>query len=63
MASDNSPVGWPPPSGDIEFQKNVWFHAWAALLNIGPAADCTITVRSGRPASGLFSTRALSFLK
>src|SRR5690606_20736555 len=27
------PVGCPPPFGDSEFQKKVWFHTWAALLN------------------------------
>ncbi len=25
--------GAPPPCGFIEFQKKVWFHTWAALLN------------------------------
>ena len=62
MALSRSPFGSPPPVGDMQFQKNEWFHAWPALLNIGPAAWIT-TVRSGRAASGFPSTRPLRFLK
>jgi hypothetical protein len=35
IASASSPDGSPPPVGLRQFQKKVWFHTWAALLNSG----------------------------
>src|SRR5689334_8648691 len=32
IASASAPDGSPPPLGDIEFQKKVWFQTCAALL-------------------------------
>ena len=42
IASASLPVGSPPPLGESEFQKKLWFHTCAALLNRPPCAFFTI---------------------
>src|SRR5690606_38496594 len=36
IASPTAPVAAPPPLGLRQFQKKVWFHTWAELLNTPP---------------------------
>src|SRR5512137_1347780 len=36
IAAASAPVGSPPPPGFMLFQKKVWFHTCAALLNMPP---------------------------
>src|SRR5690606_10048791 len=45
MASATLPVGAPPPFGDMQFQKKVWFHTWAELLNTPPVDFWMISSR------------------
>ncbi len=48
-----SPCGLPPPpSGVMQFQKKVWFHTWAALLNT-PALAASPAVAVMISSSGL----------
>src|SRR5690606_27502261 len=36
IASASAPLGAPPPLGDMEFQRKVWFQTCAALLKMPP---------------------------
>ncbi len=58
IASARAPVGWPPPLGDMQFQKKVWFHTCAALLNTPPWDLRTTSTRS-MPANSVPSTSLL----
>jgi hypothetical protein len=53
-------VGSPPPVGDIECQKNVWFQIWAAWLNTPPSV-VRMSSSSDLFASGLPSVSWFSF--
>ena len=59
-----APVGAPPPPGFMQFQKKVWFHTWAALLNTGclSGLPATAMITSSRllPARSVPSTSLLS---
>jgi hypothetical protein len=58
MRSATSPLGAPPPVGDMQLQKNVWFHVCAALLNFPPSELRMISSRdlpsSAVPSIALF---------
>src|SRR3989338_2268501 len=45
MAAASAPDGLPPPAGFMLFQKKVWFHTWAALLNTPPEDFLTMSSR------------------
>jgi hypothetical protein len=59
MAVARSPSGSPPPPGDMQFQKKVWFHTWAALLNRPPGSALWMISSSDLPAFSVPSTRPL----
>src|SRR5690606_1469515 len=46
MASASAPLGAPPPCGDRQDQKKVWFQTWAALLKTPPWEERMISTRS-----------------
>src|SRR5690606_22043566 len=63
----SSVPGTPPPVGDNEFQKKLWFQCWPALLNTGvrsglPCESLTTSSRVFPLSASFFSTRVLSVL-
>src|SRR5687768_5183545 len=49
IASATAPLGAPPPFGFMQFQKKVWFHTCAELLNRPP--DDFLTMSSSEAFS------------